>query len=252
MKKILFSLLISALLQTSLCAAADTQSYDNKKIAWGLGSTRDEYGRPTDAVAAQKKYDELWGLFVGDSDKKRLWLTFDEGYENGCTPMILDVLKEKNVKAVFFVTLDYAERNPELIRRMLDEGHTVGNHTCSHPSLAECSPEEVRAELSGIHAYIKDNFGYDMYVMRPPKGEFSEQVLSIAKELGYATVLWSFAYQDWETDSQPDPDFAFDRITARTHNGAIMLLHAVSETNTKILGKVIDHWHENGYVITPM
>lgn len=252
MKKFLISLTALAMLQTSPSAWADTGSYDDKKIAWGLGSTRDEAGRPTDAVTAQEKYGDLWGLFVGEADKKRLWLTFDEGYENGCTPMILDVLKEKNVKGVFFVTLDYAERNPELIRRMIDEGHTVGNHTCSHPSLAECSPEEVRAELSGLHSYVKDNFGYDMYVMRPPKGEFSEQVLSIAKELGYATVLWSFAYQDWETDKQPDPDLAFDRITSRTHNGAIMLLHAVSETNTKILGKVIDYWHENGYAVTPM
>lgn len=252
MKKILISLLAAAVLQTSTAAAADSSVYDNKKIAWGLGSTTDEVGRPADAVSAQKKYGDLWGLFVGNPDQKRLWLTFDEGYENGCTSMILDTLKEKNVKGVFFVTLDYAERNPELIRRMLDEGHTVGNHTCSHPSLAECSPEEVRAELSGLHSYIKDNFGYDMYVMRPPRGEFSEQVLSIAKELGYTTVLWSFAYQDWETNSQPDPSRAFERITSRTHNGAIYLLHAVSKTNTEILGKVIDHWHENGYVITPM
>lgn len=250
MKKIICSLLALTALQTT--AYADVQSYDSKKIAWGLGSSTDEVGRPTDAVAAQKKYGDLHGLFVGDADKKRLWLTFDEGYENGCTPMILDVLKEKNVKGVFFVTLDYAERNPDLIRRMLDEGHTVGNHTCSHPSLAECSPEKVRSELSELHSYIKDNFGYDMYVMRPPKGEFSEQVMATAADMGYTTVLWSFAYQDWETDDQPDPDFAFDRITSRTHNGAVYLLHAVSQTNTAILGDVIDYWHNEGFVITPM
>lgn len=250
MKKILLTLLAAALLQTS--PAAYAESLDDKKIAWGLGASTDEAGRPTDAVNAQNKYGDLQGLFVGDADKKRLWLTFDEGYENGCTAEILDVLKEKNVKAVFFVTLDYAQKEPELIRRMIDEGHTVGNHTCTHPSLAECTPDEIREELSGLHKYIKDNFGYDMYVMRPPKGEFSEQVLAVAKELGYTTVLWSFAYQDWLTDKQPDSDFAFDRITSKTHNGAVYLLHAVSRTNTDILGRVIDFWHENGYVITPM
>lgn len=225
---------------------------ESAKIAWGLGHDTDSAGRPVDAVSAQKKYEEFQTLFVGESDKKRLWLTFDEGYENGCTGRILDTLKEKNVKAAFFVTLDYAERNPELIRRMIAEGHTVGNHTCSHPSLADCTPEDVRAELSGLHNYIKDNFGYEMYVMRPPKGEFSEQVLSTAKELGYTTVLWSFAYQDWQTDHQPDPGFAYKRITERTHNGEVALLHAVSETNTGILADVIDFWHNNGFVITPM
>lgn len=250
MKKILSALFAAALLQTSTVAYAE--SYDNKKIAWGLGASTDESGRPTDAVNAQKKYGDFQGLFVGDADKKRLWLTFDEGYENGCTSQILDILKEKNVKAVFFVTLDYAQHEPELIRRMIDEGHTVGNHTCTHPSLAECTPDEVREELSGLHKYIKDNFGYDMYVMRPPKGEFSEQVLSVAKGLGYTTVLWSFAYQDWLTDKQPDPGSAYERITSKTHNGAVYLLHAVSQTNADILGKVIDFWYDNGYVITPM
>lgn len=244
--------MLSAALTFVLTAAAAYAAPSEQKIAWGLGASTDEAGRPIDAVNAQSKYDPLQALFVGEADKQRLWLTFDEGYENGCTHRILDTLKEKNVKATFFVTLDYAERNSELIRRMIDEGHTIGNHTCSHPSLAECSPEDVRAELSGLHDYIKNNYGYDMYVMRPPKGEFSEQVLSIAKELGYTTVLWSFAYQDWKTDAQPDPAFAYERVTSRTHNGAVYLLHAVSETNTGILGSVIDYWHQNGYVITPM
>lgn len=250
MKKILIPLTAALIFRSGLTAYSEV--YDNKKIAWGLGASTDEAGRPTDAVNAQNKYGDLQGLFVGDAEHKRVWLTFDEGYENGCTSQILDVLKEKGVRAVFFVTLDYAQREPELIRRMIDEGHTVGNHTCTHPSLAECTAEEVRAELTGLHKYIKDNFGYDMYVMRPPKGEFSEQVLSIAKELGYTTVLWSFAYQDWLTDKQPDPDTAFDRITSKTHNGAVYLLHAVSQTNAGILGKVIDNWHNNGYKITPM
>lgn len=248
MKRIISALLAAAV----MCTTAYAEAPSSKKIAWGLGTATDEAGRPSDAVNAQNKYDNYQSLFVGEADKRRLWLTFDEGYENGCTSRILDTLRDRNVSATFFVTLDYAERNPELVRRMITEGHTVGNHTCSHPSLAECSPEEVRAELTGLHDYIKEHFGYDMYVMRPPKGEFSEQVLSIAKELGYTTVLWSFAYQDWKTDAQPDPDFAFERITSRTHNGEVALLHAVSETNTTILGDIIDFWRNDGFAITPM
>lgn len=231
------------------CAA---EVYSNEKIAYGLGSAVDSQNRPIDAVNYESKYSELGGLFIGGAEHKYLWLTFDEGYENGFTAKILDILKEKNVHAVFFVTLDYAERNPELIQRMIDEGHTVGNHTCTHPSLPECSVERQREELSKLHEYIKQNFNYDMYVMRPPKGEFSEQTLACAKELGYTTVLWSFAYPDWEPSNQPDTAFAYNKITSKTHNGAVYLLHAVSETNTKILGKVIDYWNDNGYIITPM
>lgn len=226
--------------------------YSTTKIPWGLGPSTDEYSRPTDAVTAQEKYGDFNALFVGSEEHRNLWLTFDEGYENGCTSEILDTLKNKNARAVFFVTYDYAQRNPELIRRMIDEGHTVGNHTYSHPSLAECSAEEVIKELDSLHQYIKQQFNYDMYVIRPPMGEFSEQVLNCAKQLGYTTVLWSFAYQDWKTDDQPDPDEAFAKITSKTHNGAVYLLHAVSETNTQILGDVIDYWKKNGYVITPM
>lgn len=235
----------------SLTAAALGQ-YDNTKIAWGLGASADAFGRPTDAVNAEAKYSELGGMFVGDAEHKRLWLTFDEGYENGYTEKILDVLKEKNVRAVFFVTYDYAKDNPELIKRMITEGHTVGNHTMTHPSLPECSDSEMARELSELHDYIKQQFGYEMYVMRPPKGEFSERVLACAKDLGYTTVLWSFAYLDWNTDNQPDPVDALEKIVSKTHPGEICLLHAVSRTNTEILGSVIDNWRKNGYIITPM
>lgn len=232
--------------------AADLSGYDNTKIAWGLGAATDSYGRPTDAVNAESKYSDMGGLFVGSTEQKRLWLTFDEGYENGYTEKILDILKKKNARAVFFVTYDYAKANPELIRRMINEGHTVGNHTWSHPSLPECSDEDLRRELSDTHNYVKQQFGYDMYVMRPPKGEFSERVLKCAKELGYTTVLWSFAYYDWDVNKQPEPAAAFEKITSKVHPGAVYLLHAVSKTNTEILSDVIDNWRENGYIITPM
>lgn len=228
------------------------ESLDNTKVAYGMGVETDSNNRPLGAIRAQKQYGGMGGLFIGGSEEKRLWLTFDEGYENGCTADILDTLKEKNVRAVFFVTYDYCKRNPELVRRMIAEGHTVGNHTWSHPSLPDCSPDELYSELSLLHDYVKKEFGYEMYVMRPPMGEFSERVLACAKDLGYTTVLWSFAYPDWDVNNQPDKDAAFKKITGKTHNGAVYLLHAVSETNSAILGDVLDFWKDSGYSVSPM
>lgn len=248
--------LISAILAASTAISVSEysrfESYDNTKVSYGMGVDTDSMNRPLGAIQAQEEYGELGGLFIGDSSRQQLWLTFDEGYENGCTADILDTLKEKNVRAVFFVTYDYCKRNPELVKRMIAEGHTIGNHTWSHPSLPECSVDELYSELSLLHEYVRDEFGYEMYVMRPPMGEFSKRVLACAKELGYTTVLWSFAYPDWDVNNQPDQEQAFQKITLKTHNGAIYLLHAVSETNSAILGRVIDYWRGSGYVITPM
>lgn len=248
--------IIAAVLAASMSVSASEysrfESIDNTKVAYGMGVDVDSMNCPLGAIQAQEQYGDMGGLFIGDSMNKQIWLTFDEGYENGCTAGILDTLKEKNVRAVFFVTYDYCKRNPELVKRMIAEGHTVGNHTWSHPSLPECSPDELYSELSLLHEYVRDEFGYDMYVMRPPKGEFSQRVLACAKELGYTTVLWSFAYPDWDVNNQPDPEQAFQKITGKSHNGAVYLLHAVSETNAAILGRVIDYWRDNGFVITPM
>lgn len=244
--------MLAASMSVSASEYSRFESIDNTKVAYGMGVDVDSMNRPLGAIQAQEQYGDMGGLFIGDSTNKQIWLTFDEGYENGCTAGILDTLKEKNVRAVFFVTYDYCKRNPELVKRMIAEGHTVGNHTWSHPSLPECSPDELYSELSLLHEYVRDEFGYDMYVMRPPKGEFSQRVLACAKELGYTTVLWSFAYPDWDVNNQPDPEQAFQKITGKSHNGAVYLLHEVSETNAAILGRVIDYWRDNGFVITPM
>ncbi len=255
MKKLMTALTAAIMLCSSASAVSEYESlnqYDNRKVAYGMGVETDSANRPLGALSAQKRYGDMGALFIGGDEHKRLWLTFDEGYENGYTPRILDTLKEKNVRAVFFVTYDYALKNPELIKRMIDEGHTVGNHTFSHPSLPDCSPDEMYNELSQLHEYVKKQFGYEMYVMRPPMGEFSERVLACAKQMGYTTVLWSFAYPDWDPDKQPEPKAAFDKITSKTHNGAVYLLHAVSKTNTELLGSVIEYCKTNGYIITPM
>ena len=255
MKKMISALLTVVLTGKIAFAQAPysyLSDYDNKKIAYGVGNDTDSMNRPLGAISAQNQYGDMNSLFIGEAENKRLWLTFDEGYENGYTEKILDTLASKGAKATFFITQDYAEKNPGLIKRMIAEGHTVGNHSYSHPSLPECSNEDLYNEIMHLHNYISKNFGYEMYVMRPPKGEFSERVLACAKELGYTTVLWSFAYQDWLTENQPEPTAAYDKITSKTHNGAVYLLHAVSKTNAEILPKVIDYWHENGYIITPM
>lgn len=220
----------------------------SEKVCYGQGYETDSENRPVGAIQAQEKYGLFGGKFIGDKSDKTIYLTFDEGYENGCTARILDILKEKNVTATFYVTLDYVRSSPELVSRMINEGHEVGNHSCTHPSLPDIDDDTVFEEIHGLEKYISDNYnGYKTVTMRPPRGEFSVRTLKLAKNMGYDTVLWSFAYNDWNTDSQPDKDAAYKRITSATHNGAIYLLHAVSETNTAILSDVIGYWQENGY-----
>lgn len=235
------------LVSESVDEAAYASSYiDMTKICWGLGKDRNDNNQPVDAVNAQEKYADYNAQFLPDGGK--IMLTFDSGYENGCTAEILDTLKEKNVKAVFFVTYDYCRTSPELVQRMIDEGHTVGNHTYTHPSLPDCSEDEIIEEVMVLHDYVAEKFGYDMSLFRFPKGEFSEKSLSVVKSLGYSSVFWSFAYSDWDTNAQPDPAEALQKIKESTHSG-IYLLHSVSETNSQILGEIIDYWQNEGYEI---
>ena len=225
-----------------------SQYYSTEKVVWGPGRA-ENHQRPTDPVNLQQSYGALGAQFIM-SDDKFICLTFDEGYENGYTPQILDVLKEKQVKAIFFVTYDFVKDNPELIERMIDEGHIIGNHTYRHYTMDEVSQEEAQEEIVFLDKYMKENFKYRMTLFRFPKGEFSENTLALANSLGYKSVFWSFAYADWDTNNPADQQEAFDTITSYTHNGEIMLLHAVSETNAAILGKVIDQVRSQGYEFT--
>ncbi len=226
----------------------DTKSYSTEKVVWGPGYGKN-HSRPADPVKLQEQYGKLGGQFIM-SDDKFICLTFDEGYENGYTSAILDTLKEKKVKAIFFVTYDFAKDNPDLIKRMIDEGHTVGNHTYRHYTMDEVSVEDATEEIVYLDSYIKKNFNYKMKLFRFPKGEFSENTLALADSLGYKSVFWSFAYADWDAENPADKKVAFNTITSNTHNGEIMLLHAVSETNAEILGDVIDNIREQGYEFT--
>ncbi len=229
-------------------AVAGLDSLSTEKVVWGPGNIV-EHKQPNDPLLLQKRFsnmDAQWLL----NDEKKICLTFDEGYENGYTPQILDTLKEKGVKAIFFVTYDFASQNPELVKRMIDEGHIVGNHSYRHYTMDEVSDDVAKEEVSYLHKYVKDKFGYTMSYFRFPKGEFSERSLQIVKDLGYKSVFWSFAYADWDPDNQTEENQAFTHICESTHPGAIFLLHAVSKTNADILGKVIDDVKKQGYTFS--
>lgn len=229
-------------------AVAGLDSLSTEKIVWGPGNIT-EHKQPNDPALLQKRFAAMDGKWLLDDDKK-ICLTFDEGYENGYTPQILDTLKQKKVKAIFFVTYDFASQNPDLIKRMIDEGHIVGNHSYRHYSMDEVSDEVAKEEVTYLHNYIKEKFNYTMSYFRFPKGEFSERSLQIVKDLGYKSVFWSFAYADWDPDNQTEEAQAFTHICESTHPGAILLLHAVSKTNANILGKVIDDIQKQGYTFT--
>ena len=226
----------------------DLQTYGNTVVTWGPGIQMAEDGRPVACIAFQEKYASLGADFLKEN-KKVIYLTFDEGYENGYTEKILDILKEKQVSAVFFVTMPYAREQTALMNRFVQEGHVIGNHSVTHPSqgMPSLSIEDQMSEYQELQDFIKNTYQYDMYLFRPPAGIFSEQSLAAAACFGYRTVLWSFAYADWDPDRQPSTEEALKKMEGRLHNGAIYLLHAVSATNTAVLGEFIDYAREQGY-----
>jgi delta-lactam-biosynthetic de-N-acetylase len=226
----------------------DIESLDTTVRDWGLGKNRDDDGRPIDAVKAQEQYGAYNALFLGEGENT-IYLTFDEGYENGFTESILDTLKEKGVKAVFFVTGYYAKSQPELVQRMIDEGHVIGNHSASHPAdgLTSLSWEQQQDEVMENHEYVLEQFDYYMYLFRYPSGRFSEQSLALVNNCNYKSVFWSFAYVDYDVNNQPDQVESLAKMEDKLHPGAIYLLHAESETNAAILGELIDYIAEQGY-----
>ena len=221
-------------------------SLSGEKLGWGPGGPVDELNRSQGALSYQNKYGNYDADFIGRNSKK-IYLTFDQGYENGYTAPILDTLKEKEVPAVFFLTGHYVNTQPELIQRMIDEGHILGNHSQNHPSFPDTPLEQCKAEVEEIHNTVKKQFDYEMSLFRFPAGEFSEQTLKLMQDMGYRSVFWSFAYRDWEVDNQPDPAEALSTVVSKAHPGAIILMHSVSATNAEILGDVIDQLRAEGY-----
>lgn len=221
---------------------------DNRAIGYGQGMTCDSLNRPLDAMSFNDRYGG-YDAYALSKDEKRIIITFDQGYENGYTAKILDTLKEKNVSAIFFLTGDYAKKEEALVKRMIAEGHTLGNHGMTHASLPSLSDIEAEKEIMSLHEYVLNNYGYEMQYFRFPCGEYSEAALETVQKCGYKTLFWSFAYVDWKTDSQPDPAEGFNKLSASAHPGEILLLHSVSATNAEILGNVIDSFRQQGYKV---
>ncbi|MBQ3567042.1 MAG: polysaccharide deacetylase family protein [Oscillospiraceae bacterium] len=219
-----------------------------EKIGYGQGTAVDSNNCPLGAVDFNSQYNK-YDAYATTNDKSRIILTFDQGYENGFTAPILDVLKEKNVRAIFFLTGDYAKKEDQLVRRMIDEGHILGNHGMTHASLPELTTDELSDEVMSLHEFVLEKYGYEMQYLRPPCGEFSEDMLSQCQKLGYKTLMWSFAYVDWQTDAQPDKSQALEKITSSAHGGGIYLLHSVSSTNAAVLGNAIDNLREQGFIL---
>lgn len=215
--------------------------------SWGL-SFRQE-GTPPIGNAGKDQLKQYDAAYIGDTAEKVLYLTFDAGYENGCTAKILDTLKKQEVPAIFFLVGNYIEKNADLVRRMVEEGHIVANHTMHHYDMSKLTDKAAFArELQDLEALYKQTTGQEMpKYYRPPQGVYSEENLKMAKELGYKTVFWSLAYVDWNNDAQPTKEQAFSKLLPRTHNGAVVLLHSTSQTNAEILDELLTKWKEQGY-----
>ncbi len=215
--------------------------------SWGLGFTTE--GRPPQGNATADELKRYNAYYIGDTNKKVIYLTFDAGYENGHTADILKALKKHNVKATFFLVGNYIATSPVLVRQMVEEGHIVANHTFSHPNMSSISSlEEFCGELKKLEKLYEDTTGQQMVKFyRPPQGKYSVENLQMAKELGYKTFFWSLAYVDWYKDKQPTKEEAFKKLLGRIHPGAIVLLHSTSQTNADILDELLTKWEEMGY-----
>ncbi len=224
----------------------------NADVNWGL-SFNSADGIPTGNASAEK-LKTYNAYYTGDTKDKKIYLTFDAGYENGYTEKILDVLKKHNTKATFFLVGNFLETSPELVKRMAEEGHIVGNHTMTHPDMSAISDmESFKKEIEGVENLYKEVTGKNLLkIYRPPQGKYSEDNLRMAQELGYKTIFWSLAYVDWYNDNQPTKEQAFDKLIPRIHNGAIVLLHSTSKTNSEILDELLTKWEDMGYIISPI
>ena len=240
--------LAAAALVTAALPYGNVCAVSSQKLGYGQGTQTDDKNRPLGAADFNRQYSR-YDAYAMLNDDKRIILTFDQGYENGFTKPILDVLRRKNVKAVFFLTGDYAKKEESLVKRMIKEGHILGNHGMTHTSLPELSDSELEEEVMSLHNFVLDKYGYEMQYLRPPCGEYSERSLSGCQKLGYKTLMWSFAYVDWKTDAQPDRTEALKKMLSSAHGGAVYLLHSVSSTNAAVLADAIDGLREKGFIL---
>ena len=240
-------ILIFALVLAAAAAVGVLRGTMLETGSWGL-SFREPGTSPIGSAGVDQlqKYD---AAYLGDTTEKVIYLTFDAGYENGCTARILDVLQKHNAPAAFFLVGNYLEKNGDLVRRMVEEGHIVGNHTMHHKDMSKLNdPEVFGRELRDLEDLFREVTGKELpRYYRPPQGVYSEENLKMAQEMGYKTVFWSLAYADWDNEKQPTREQAFSKLLPRIHNGAVVLLHSTSQTNAEILDELLTKWEEMGY-----
>lgn len=226
----------------------DYEAYSNDMKAWWFRRNTEHKPSGSGEEFPIASYSAYYLDREATEEDKVIYLTFDCGYENGFTPVILDTLAEKNVKALFFVTKDFIVKNPTYVKRMKEEGHLVGNHTVRHLSSPSLTPEELCEELNEVARTMEEQTGYTMDpFFRPPMGEYSERTLKVTQDMGYASVFWSMAYYDYDISNQPGKEYVTEHFATYHHNGCIVLMHNVSESNTQALGEVIDMLHGEGY-----
>lgn len=239
---------LTALPPVFYSASSAPSGISTKKLSHSHGPASD--GKPHHTVVEFQKTFDKYGAITLDtvSVDKVLYLTFDCGYEyENLTARVLDVLKEKNVPATFFCTLDHIKGEQDLIARMINEGHIVGNHSTTHPSFASITREQMAKEIEETENYLRENFGYAAKYFRFPAGEYTESALELIESLGYMSVFWSVAYDDWNTEQVRGKDYAIEKVMSRLHDGAIILLHSVSKDNADALGEIIDKARAKGY-----
>lgn len=247
-----FRIIVASMILLLLAHTVPVYALSNAPIHWGFKKARDEV-----PPEAGKNYDELlakYGAFYkGNPEKKVIYLTFDNGYENGYTEKILDVLKKEQVPATFFVTGHYLETAPELAKRMVQEGHMIGNHSWSHPDFTQISDEKIREELDRVKQKTMELTGQkDMLFLRPPRGIFSERTLKVARDAGYIHVFWSLAFVDWNVNQQRGWEYSYNEIMRQIHPGAVLLLHTVSKDNADALEKAIQDLKKRGYTFASL
>lgn len=238
-------ILFVSIMQFSIASQAESE-LSNKVLAWGFrrGENHQQAVLDSESLKVVEKFN---GIAMGNSEKKYIYLTFDAGYEAGYTEGILKILKENDVTATFFITAHYVNTATDLVKQMIQNGNTVGNHTVNHACLPSLSDDEIKEEIMKLHNSVYEVTGYEMTYFRPPKGEFSERTASIVESLGYTSVLWSNAYDDWDTSKQGRSDYGKKKVLDNLHNGAIILLHSTSEDNLTMLDSMIKEAKQMGY-----
>ena len=223
-----------------------TAALSDKKIGWGI-KRGDNHEQPDLGAKNKMIIDKYNGIAMGNKEKPYVYLTFDGGYEAGYTEKILEVLKQNNVKATFFITGHYLNTSSDIVKRMIDEGHIVGNHTVNHKSMPDIDNDTIKKEVMDLHTAVYEKFGYEMKYIRPPKGEYSERTIDYTNSLGYKTVMWSFAYDDWDENKQGREEYGKKKILDNVHNGEVILLHSTSKDNSNILDYCIKEIKNMGY-----